>query len=208
MKRSLTLYDTGMCNKREREVLRMAKKIISRTVTFILVVLLIITSFFTISSRLSGGDPKIFSYRIMTVLSGSMEPSIQTGSIVAIQPIQDPTSLKVGQVVTYESPFKPGMLITHRIKEVRHTGIDLEFITQGDNNPSPDPRPIPASNIVGTYSDFTLPYVGYILSFLHSKEGVAFMLIVPGVFLVAYQAFNIWRIISRWEQERTVTKSS
>ncbi|MFM1653886.1 signal peptidase I SipW [Brevibacillus sp. B_LB10_24] len=184
------------------------KKTISRAVTIVLTLLLIVSTFFTVSSRISGGTPKLFGYQLMTVLSGSMEPIIQTGSIIAVKPIQDPTNLKVGDVVTYESPFKPGMLITHRIKEVRQTGAQLEYITKGDNNTSPDPRPIPANNVVAKYEDITIPYAGYALSFLQSKEGIALMLIVPGLFLVISQIFVIWRTLSRWEQEKSLTKNS
>lgn len=32
------------------------------------------------------GEPQVFGYQLKTVLSGSMEPEIKTGSIIAVKP--------------------------------------------------------------------------------------------------------------------------
>lgn len=143
----------------------------------------------------------------MTVLSGSMEPSIHTGSIVAIKPLQDPKNLKVGDVATYKSLEKQDMLITHRIKGIKGSGSQLEYIFKGDANDATDPKPVPATNVVGQYADVTVPYVGYMLTFSKSKTGIVLLLIVPGISLIIWQIISLWRTITRLEEQKKSPES-
>lgn len=175
---------------------------ISNIITGVLVVVLVITMVFAISSKRAGGAPRIFGYELMTVLSGSMEPSIRTGSIIAVLPAADPTRYKAGDVITYRSPEDKNILITHRILEVQRAGAGVRYVTKGDNNDGQDPKPVPAVNIVGQYSGFTVPLLGYVVSFARSKTGILIMLIGPGLLLIGWQLISVWRIISGMENPK------
>src|ERR671918_635262 len=61
--------------------------------------------------------PLAFDHRPLTVLSGSMEPTLDTGD---------------GVVVTFRDPH--GRLITHRVRAVRERRSGFEFVTKGDAN--------------------------------------------------------------------------
>ncbi|MYL61568.1 S26 family signal peptidase, partial [Virgibacillus halodenitrificans] len=63
---------------------RVVMKWVNRLVSTILMVLLITVAGIVLSTKLSGGEPQVFGYQLKTVLSGSMEPGIQTGSIIAV----------------------------------------------------------------------------------------------------------------------------
>lgn len=165
-------------------------------ITTLLLILLICTIFVVISSRASGGGgPELFGYQFKTVLSGSMEPKIHTGSIVAIEPTGDRTHFNKGDVVTYKA--EDDILIAHRIVKVK--GDDKQYITKGDANNAPDTKPVPPHNIVGIYSGFTIPYVGYATNFANSPEGSALLLILPGLLLLGYACFTIWQGIRQIE---------
>lgn len=169
--------------------MRRILKVISNIVTSLLFVMLICAVFAVIVSRASGGEANLFGYQFKTVLSGSMEPIVQTGSVIAIKQIKDKPRFEKGDVVTYKA--KDDILITHRIVKVKGDG--KSYITKGDNNNAPDPDPVLADNIVGEYTGYTVPYLGYAMNFAASKEGNALLLILPGLLLIGYAIFTIWR---------------
>lgn len=175
---------------------------ISGLTTTLLLLVLILMLIFTISSKINGGRPNLFGYEILTVLSGSMEPNIQTGSLIAVKPVANLNSLQVGDVITYQSPDNPDMLITHRIVEVRKANGEISFITKGDNNDSPDIAPVPSAYVVAKYQNISIPYLGYILSFSKTQPGIILMMIIPGVILVVSQLIHIWRIFSSMEEKK------
>lgn len=174
-------------------------KSISYVVTALLFVLLILLIISLLTSRVNGGVPKVLGYEILNVLSGSMEPGIKTGSIIAIKPNIPTEELKVGDVITYQSVDDPEIKITHRIMEIEQVNGQLQFITKGDNNDAIDPAPIPERLVLGKYTGFTIPYLGQILSFVKSKVGIILFIIIPGVVIVLWQMINVWRLITRVE---------
>ncbi|WP_062108293.1 signal peptidase I SipW [Bacillus niameyensis] len=168
---------------------------INRIISTILFLLLISIVFVVIASRAAGGEPSLFGYQLKSVLSGSMEPAIQTGSIIAIQLTDDRTSLKEGDVITFKT--KDNILITHRIIEIKDNG--QQYITQGDNNNAPDVEPVLAQNIVGKYKGLTIPFVGYALQFINTKQGALLVLIIPGILFLGHAIWTIWRAIQSIE---------
>ena len=164
----------------------------SKTVTAILIIVMICIVFLVVASRASGGEPTLFGYQLKTVLSGSMEPGIQTGSIIMIKLVDDTTQFQKGDVITYRDP-QQNILITHRVEEVELDGT--RYVTKGDNNNAPDQQPVLAENIIGKYNNVTIPYVGYVFQFVNSGEGIVFLLIIPGLLLLGHAVFTLWRAI-------------
>ena len=73
------------------------KKIMKWVSNFLYVIiftLIIAAVIVVISTKSSGGEPQLFGYQLKTVLSGSMEPEFKTGSIIAVQKVANPESLK------------------------------------------------------------------------------------------------------------------
>ncbi|WP_210469887.1 signal peptidase I SipW [Sporosarcina sp. 6E9] len=181
---------------REKKEKKKIMKWINSIVTGILMVLLITVASVVVITKASGGEPQLFGYQLKTVLSGSMEPDIQTGSIISVKLAEDKTKFKEGDVITFME--EEGILITHRITEVMGSGDSVLYRTKGDNNNAEDMNPVLATNVVAEYTGFTLPYVGYFINFSQSKNG-AFLLLIPGFLLLIYSAFTIWRVLSQIE---------
>lgn len=135
-----------------------------------------------------------------------MEPKIQTGSIIATKLIDEQYQFDKGDVVTYKT--EDGILITHRIVKIKGGG--KQYITKGDNNDGPDIKPVLSQNIVGVYTGFTLPYVGYVVHFADSQQGVALLMILPGLLLLGYACFLIWRSLKEIDTRKVkeTTESS
>jgi signal peptidase I len=172
------------------------KKIISSSITVVLYLVLFTMIIVVVSSKAAGGEPEIFGKQIKTVLSGSMEPGIQTGSIIAVKPGGDMTRFKKGDVITFKQ--EENMLVTHRIAEVIKSGDHVMYKTKGDNNDAADLEPVLSENVVGEYTGFTIPYLGYFMNIMNSKNG-AFLFIIPGLLLLCYSGFVIGKAISQIE---------
>ena len=68
----------------------------------------------------------------------------------------------------------PSIPVVHRVIEKYQQNGQWYFRTQGDNpvtNPSPDPEPIPYSNIIGK-TVFSIPRIGLFILWLRSVFGV------------------------------------
>ncbi|MDX8360801.1 signal peptidase I SipW [Cytobacillus sp. IB215316] len=145
---------------------------------FLIMVLLIVIS------RFSANEPTIFGYQVKTVLSGSMEPSIKAGSIIAVKPGGDMTRFNKGDVITYMRD--ENVLITHRVIDVRNENGDVFYTTKGDNNATPDTNEVWSKQVVAEYDGFTIPYMGYIANYSKSKVGSATLLLVPAILFILY----------------------
>ncbi|MBS4173358.1 signal peptidase I SipW [Bacillus sp. FJAT-49736] len=170
-------------------------KWISNIISIVLFLALIFMLFVVISSKASGGEPKFLGYELKTVLSGSMEPTFKTGSVIAVKPGGDMTRFQKGDVITFKADEKT--IITHRIVQVDKSGNQVLYRTKGDNNKTADLDPVLSQNVIAQYTGFTIPYLGYFINFTQTKNGSALLLILPGILLLSYSIITIWRAISQ-----------
>jgi signal peptidase I len=179
------------------------KKWISNFVTIVLFLILILMIFLFVSSKLSGGEPQVFGYQLKTVLSGSMEPGIKTGSIILVKSGGNMKKLNKGDVITFVNEER--VIVTHRILEVIKSGEQVSYRTKGDNNKTADPNSVLSNNILAKYTGLTIPYLGYIADFAKSKIGNAFLLILPGILLICYSLFSIWNTLTQLDKNNKET---
>ena len=118
------------------------------------------------------------NYQILTVLSGSMEPAIKTGSLVIVKPSVD---YKVGDIITFKGDMKKPT--THRIYSMRIEEGNAIYSTKGDANNAPDNKEVKAGEITGKVL-FTLPFVGYAVDTAKKPWGFALIVIIPGVVII------------------------
>ncbi|AHF05930.1 signal peptidase I SipW [Desulfitobacterium metallireducens] len=176
-------------------------------VTVILGVALILTVYASVTSRMNNGTPKLFGHQMYEVLSGSMEPGIHTGSVIFDKPGVDVKTLKEGDVITFKAKDDPKMLITHRIVRVKTQDGAPAFQTKGDANDVVDKDLVPGGNIVAQYNNITIPYLGYYLNFMKSKNGILFLVIVPGIFLILSTMISLSREIIKLENDKKTDKT-
>ncbi|KPV42476.1 peptidase S26 [Alicyclobacillus ferrooxydans] len=184
----------------------------SNLVTIILGIILLITMYAAVSTRLNGGNPKVFGLQWYEVLSGSMEPGIHTGSVILDKPNADTNQLKVGDVITFKAPDQEyganETVITHRIQQVEHQNGQLLFQTKGDANDAPDPALVPAANVIAQYDNITIPYLGYYLNFVKTRLGIGLLVILPGVLLIASTMASLFRDIMKLQKPTKSEASS
>ena len=103
------------------------------------------------------------------VLSGSMEPTIETGSICFINKHADIKKIKENDIIAFK--HNNGTLVTHRAVEITDSGIK----TKGDNNKNIDGNTVEEENFVGK-NIFWIPKVGYVVKKLQSPKGVVMLI--------------------------------
>lgn len=127
---------------------------------------------------------KIFGIDIYTVLSGSMEPTYKVGSLIYVTTVNE-EELEIGDAVTYK--ISETLVATHRIVDIVDENGELKFETKGDANKLPDEKLISSEQIVGE-PIFTIPYLGYVATFLQTKRGKV-ILIISSVILIGLVMF-------------------
>lgn len=183
--------------------LKKVRKTISAIVSTTLFIMLIVMTLLVISTRASGGEPELFGYQLKTVLSGSMDPTFKTGSIILVEKVTENNSLGKGEVITFKQDDQN--VITHRIIEVIQQGETVLYRTKGDNNENVDTNPVMAENVEAKYSGVTIPYVGYFFNYASTSLGTALLLIIPGLLLIGYAT---WTILQGIKEVEAKTKKS
>ncbi len=114
------------------------------------------------------------------VLSGSMEPTIETGSLCFINKKIKIEKVKEKDIIAFK--MNDGTLVTHRVVEINESGI----ITKGDNNNDIDSNIVKKENFVGK-NLFWIPKVGYIVKTFQSTKGK--IIIITSIVLLLVSGF-------------------
>jgi signal peptidase len=134
-------------------------------------------------------------YKASYVFSNSMSPSIKPGSVVILAPAE---RVKLGDIVSFKeidpnTHNHTGRRIIHRIVEIEDFGGKVGIVTQGDNNPFPDPGFLDPQDIEGKLL-FVIPFFGYI-SYVSTKWwGFLLFIVVPGFLIIRSEIINIGRM--------------
>lgn len=135
--------------------------------------------------------PRVTGTVPLTVYTGSMEPTIQTGALVLIEPV-DPATLQPGDVITYQVAPGVEQYITHRIVRLQPDTTPPSFVTKGDNNPGEDLDPVPVGAVRGEVW-FDVPYVGRASELVSGRRGIAVLAVGGGVLLTGHLVSRAFR---------------
>jgi len=183
-----------------RRVISTAAGVLLGVFTLFAIVVAVSTHFST------DGRLGIFGHPVMTVLSGSMAPVINTGDLVVddrVSPAQA-AALHEGQIISFRATADSRQIFTHRIVGVEAVpGGGVAYITRGDANDSRDGPVTPSANVVGLYRT-RVPYGGYVLSALHRPLVLGLVLASPILWLLSEP---LWKW-ARQEEEPVIAASS
>lgn len=137
------------------------------------------------------------------VLSGSMEPTVDTGSVIIIDDVSV-ENVETDDVITFTTSGETRPT-THRVIEVVQEDGQRQFRTKGDANEDPDQSLVSPDQVegrmmtVGGYP-FVIPYIGYVIQFGGTQLGMITLVFVPFTLFVLNE---IWRIISSTRESGT-----
>jgi signal peptidase len=139
--------------------------------------------------------PTLLGYQRYVITGGSMQGSIDRGSIVFDKPVP-PADLKIGDVITYTPPAGggPRTPVTHRIV---WTGRDKDgrraFRTKGDANPTSDPKTFTLDRKTQARVAAHVPYVGYAFAALSVRWLRMLVIGLPAVLIALGMLARLWR---------------
>ena len=158
-----------------RDYLYTVVKVISKTLSTLLIIILAICLYLFISLNvLSKNYANFFSYTIFQIGSNSMAPTITTNDLIIVKITE---KVDVDDVITFE---EDNILVTHRV--ISKTGNG--FITKGDANSQND-KQITSDQIVGKvvkilpnmgvwFKVFTTPKIIFLICFTLFMFSLAF----------------------------------
>lgn len=173
-------------------------------ITTIVVILIVFLAIALVGVRVFGLTP-------YTVLSGSMEPTYHVGSLIYVKEVE-PSEVEVGDPITFV--VNEDLLVaTHRVVEIDvqtsrqqtivdengEAMVDAEgnpiyeevpldepayyFTTKGDANDAVDGAQVYYKNLLGE-PVFTIPYLGYLSSWIQTKKGMIISINVALILLL------------------------
>ncbi len=167
--------------------------------------LLVVLLVFAGLTALSVWQPlKVFKFYV--VLSGSMEPTIHTGSVVFVNP---QASYKEKDIVTFQT--KPevaennSLIVTHRIVKIEDKNNAKVFTTKGDANNTPDLKTITEAQILGKVA-LSIPFLGYPIDFVKTQNGFILLIVIPATIIIYSELMTIKNEAKRLIQERKIRK--
>jgi signal peptidase len=162
------------------------KKLLSIISNVILVLLLIIGIFVGVTLL-----PIKNNFKILAVMSGSMKPTIEVGSLAVIRPAND---YKVSDIITFNQPNTTSKkeTTTHRIQSISEKNGGKAYTTKGDANNSSDSQTIVGDQIVGKYL-FSIALLGYLLSYLKTLPGLIIIIVIPATIIIYEEVRKIGR---------------
>lgn len=139
-------------------------KKIWNVISTILVALVVLLALLLVGARVVG-------LQVFTVLSGSMEPTYHTGSLIYVKKV-DPYTIEEGQPITFM--LNENTTATHRVVGIVPDEEDptvIRFRTKGDANDAEDGGLVHYKNVIGT-PVFSIPYLGYVADYIQHPPGM------------------------------------
>ena len=145
-------------------------------ISTIIVAIVVILALLLVGARVVG-------LQVFTVLSGSMEPTYHTGSLIYVKKV-DPYTIEPGQPITFM--LDENTIATHRVVGVVPDEEDptvIRFRTKGDANDAEDGSLVHYKNVIGT-PIFSIPYLGYVADYIQHPPGMYIAISAGAVLLL------------------------
>ena len=187
------------------------KKILNVIVDIIVILILIISLIIVILSLTSRstGVPNILGVAPLSVMSNSMEDTLNEGDLIFSE-VTDDFSRKynVGDIVSFKQIINDEEQInTHRIVEIVNENGEEKYRTQGDNkktNPVPDEKLKAARDIIAIYTGTKIPGVGHFFSFIRTQLGFFLVILLPMILFFVYEGVRVIMNIIAYNKEKAM----
>lgn len=168
-------------------------KTIWNIITTVLVALVVVLAVLLVGVRVVGLTPYV-------VLSGSMEPTYHTGSLIYVKKV-DPFTIEPGTPITFM--MSEDVIATHRVVGVVPDEEDstvIRFRTKGDANDAEDGTLVHYKNVIGT-PVFSIPYLGYVSDYITNPPGMYIGFTVLGIIILMLFAPDLLRAADKADKK-------
>ena len=174
------------------QILKKIYNVLDKILTFFLIISSLVAIIMVIQiTKEPGKIPSFFGYKVLQVMSGSMDDVFSIGDVILIKETKQ-ENIKKGDIIT----FKKENIITHRVIEMNKTNDTMYYTTKGDNNNVSDAEKVTYEEIEGKYiTKFVC--IGYLINFLNTTEGFIILISLPIIVI----AFTIFRELRNKEKK-------
>lgn len=157
------------------------RRIMSWATTTIVLALLALSIPLAVIPALHGGTA-------LTVLTGSMQPTLQPGDMAIVYPVDGFDDIELGDVVTFMPKPDDPTLVTHRAIA---WGVDGDgnriLTTQGDANDAAD-SPIQEQQLRAKLA-YSVPWIGNVLQYSDFSKPI--LVVIAAIGLIAYAVYAV-----------------
>ncbi len=174
----------------------MIVKILRVFINALSIILIVLALFVLLSVVMTkpGQAPNVLGYSSFRVLSGSMEPTLRTDSMILVRQT-DPAEIRPDDIISFYSsdPALHGAVNTHRVLSVDNQNGVYIFHTKGDANLVPDEYTTVGNDIIGVvvFSSFLL---GKLIRLLSNPLVFIPVIMVPLVLLLVMNMIKTVRL--------------
>lgn len=174
------------------QILKTIFNVLDKILTFFIIISSLVAIMMVIQiTKVPDKIPSFFGYKVLQVMSGSMEDVFSVGDVILIEETKQ-EDIKKGDIIT----FKKENYITHRIIEMNKTNDTMYYTTKGDSNNVNDAEKVKYEEIEGKYIT-KFVYIGRLINFLNTTEGFIILVSLPIIVI----AFTIFRELRNKEKK-------
>lgn len=169
-------------------------KIIVNALSWLILAFALLVTILVFSSGRNNGVANLFGYIPLTVESDSMLPTFAQGDLIICKEIDDLTTLKENDVITFWTIIDGKKVKnTHRIITINEFESGTRsFVTRGDNNPINDEIPAYAGDLIGQWTEVRISGLGTVMNFLRTKTGFFVCILIP---MAIFFLFELYKFI-------------
>ena len=162
--------------KKTWRVVRIIKNIVCWTLIAVLTLAIIV---FTLT-KINGDSPTLFGYSLHRIMSGSMEPEIETNDVILNKEVSDASEVKLGDIVTFEGgPSFDNKNVTHRVIVAPYDNGKgrIVLVTKGDANEMEDFSNTRYRDLIGVVK-YHFPYLGSYLMIYSNQITKVYLMVL------------------------------
>lgn len=190
----------------------MLKKIILNIINGVSVIVIAsaVLVLLTVVLTKSGDVPNIMGYSVFRVLTGSMEPAIETDSLIVVERV-DASEVKTGDIISFfsQDPAHGGAVNTHRVVSIEQNGDNWSFVTKGDANQLEDKYVTSSEDLIGKVV-FVSHGMGIMVHLLSNPLIFIPVIVLPMFVILIYnlsRTIRLTRNIVKEEEEAAVREA-
>lgn len=159
--------------------------------------MLVLASVFTL---VTSKTDIVSGYRSFVVVSGSMQPAINIGSIVFTG---KKNTYQKNDIVAFNNSVN--QVVTHRIIDKATISKGTFYELKGDANNTPDNDPVAEKSIIGAVA-MSVPHLGKLIQMLKTPHGFIGFVIAPSALFIIWELWNIKRELEKEIEKKYVHK--
>lgn len=187
--------------------MKKALNILKNVFTVLVLIFAVGMMIFTIVSvsTFNRADRSLFGYKAFIVRSDSMSATdFSAGDLILVKEVDDPSTLKEGDIISFQSMNSEsyGETVTHKIRRLTADADgNPGFVTYGTTTDTDDETIVTYNFVLGQYKT-RLAGVGYFFDFLKSTPGYIVCILIPFLILILIQGINSIRLFKKYKYEQ------